>query len=140
MNTKQIHQLFSTLLVSPKPSFKSKGKGIVINSISHVLLKLMAVLFNRRAKLNQYLKGTDGWINFKVGFKTETDSVCQTAVFHNGKMSVIRLIPEDVDVVLSFLDEKALIEMPARAFTGTQRQISVPDESYRKRFRRDLPF
>jgi pyruvate formate-lyase/glycerol dehydratase family glycyl radical enzyme len=111
MNAKQIHQLFSTLLVSPKPSFRNRGKSIVFNSISHVLLKLMAIFFNRRAKLNQYLKGVDGWINFKVGFKTETDSLCQTAVFNNGKMSVIGEIPEDVDVVLRFIDEKALLEM-----------------------------
>jgi len=106
----------STLLVTPVKnftgqSFKHKGKSLVFNSLSHFLLQLMAVLFNRRAKFNQYLKGSDGWINFKIGFQTDTESIRQTAVFYNGRMTVIRKIAEDVDVILRFSDEKALIEM-----------------------------
>ena len=116
MNTQEIQKLMSTLLVTPLKnftgqSFKNKGKSLVFNSLSHFLLQLMALLFNRRAKFNQYLKGSDGWINFKIGFQTDTESIRQTAVFHNGKMSVIRKIDEDVDVILRFSDEKALLEM-----------------------------
>lgn len=112
MNAKKIQQLFSSLLVTPRQSFfKTKGKSLVFNSLSHILLQLMALLFNRRAKLNKYLKGVDGWINFKIGFQTDTESIRQAAVFFNGKMSVIRKIPQDVDVILRFSDEKALLEM-----------------------------
>ena len=116
MNTQEIQKFMSTLLVTPIKNFtgqrfKNKGKSLVFNSLSHILLQLMAVLFNRREKFNAYLKGTDGWINFKIGFQTDTESIRQTAVFFNGKMSVIRKIEEDVDVILRFSDEKALIEM-----------------------------
>ncbi|MBC2717543.1 MAG: formate acetyltransferase [Desulfobacteraceae bacterium] len=116
MNTRDIQQLLSALLVTPErsltgQSFKNIGKSLVFNSLSHILLQLMAVLFNRRAKFNQYLKGSDGWINFKIGFQTDTESIRQTAVFFNGKISVIRKIAEDADVILRFSDEKALLEM-----------------------------
>ena len=116
MNTRNIQRLMSALLVTPGKIFngqtiKNKGKSLVFNSLSHFLLQLMAVLFNRREKFNQYFKGSDGWINFKIGFQTDTESIRQTAVFFNGKMSVIRKIAEDVDVILHFSDEKALLEM-----------------------------
>ena len=116
MKTRNIQRLISALLVTPpksftRKSFKNKGKSLVFNSLSHILLQLMAVLFNRRAKFNAYLKGSDGWINFKIGFQTDTESIKQTAVFFNGRMSVIREIPKDVDVILWFSDEKALLEM-----------------------------
>ncbi len=116
MKTQEIQKLMSALLVTPVKSFtgqsfKSRGKSLVFNSLSHFLLQLMAILFNRRAKFNQYLKGSDGWINFKIGFQTDTQSIRQTAVFFNGKMSVIRKIDKDVDVILRFSDEKALLEM-----------------------------
>ena len=90
---------------------RRQGKAWACNSLAHTLLKLMATLFNRRTKLNQYLKSADGWINFKIGFRTGTDSICRTAVFYRGKMSVIRKIPEDVDVILHFADERAFLEM-----------------------------
>lgn len=116
MNTQNIQKLMSALLVTPVKnftgqSFKHKGKSLVFNSLSRFLLQLMALLFNRRAKFNAYLKGSDGWINFKIGFQTDSESIRQTAVFCNGKMSVIRKIEEDVDVILRFSDEKALLEM-----------------------------
>jgi hypothetical protein len=116
MNTREIQKLMSALLVTPVKKgtgqrFKDKGKSLVFNSLSHFLLQLMAVFFNRRAKFNRFLKGSDGWINFKIGFQTDTESIRQTAIFYNGKMSVIRKIAPDVDVTLHFSDEKALLEM-----------------------------
>ncbi len=71
----------------------------------------MAVLFNRRPSLNRYLKGADGWINFTIGFITESGGVCQAAKFNKGRMSVLSEIPEDANVVIRFADEAALMEM-----------------------------
>ncbi|RJP88585.1 MAG: formate acetyltransferase [Desulfobacteraceae bacterium] len=111
MNPTPFQQLLTSLLVVPALKFSGKGKRFMFDSMAHALLSLMAVLFNQRPSLNLYLKGTDGWINFTIGFQTETGSVCQAAVFKNGKMSVKRGIPENADAILSFQDESALLEM-----------------------------
>ena len=111
MSSRHPHHFLPALLFTPLPGLREKGKNFFFNSASHLLLRTMAVLFNRRSSLNQYLKGIDGWIDFSIGFNTETEGVCQAAVFKNGKMSVLKHIPEDADAVLQFENETALVEM-----------------------------
>ncbi|PIP39170.1 MAG: formate acetyltransferase, partial [Desulfobacterales bacterium CG23_combo_of_CG06-09_8_20_14_all_51_8] len=115
MKPNSLSKLLTTSLVASRPDFTHRAmrrsKTWAYNSLSHALLQIMALLFNRRPSLNRYLKGADGWMNFKIGFRTRTDGICQTAVFSGGKMSVIRTIPENVDVTLWFSDEAALLDM-----------------------------
>jgi formate C-acetyltransferase len=111
MRPNPFQQILTSFLVAPAFRFSNTGKRLVFDSMVHALLSLMAALFNRRPSLNQYLKGIDGWMNFTIGFQTETGSVCQTAVFKNGKMSVKSGIPENADAILGFQDESALLEM-----------------------------
>jgi len=75
------------------------------------LLRLMALLFNVRPSLNRYLKGVDGWINFSIGFKTDTGSVNRALEFKDGKVRALKKIPDNVDVILRFINNKNLIEM-----------------------------
>ncbi|MGM0402813.1 MAG: pyruvate formate lyase family protein [Thermodesulfobacteriota bacterium] len=81
------------------------------NMLAGFLLRLMAVNFNFRTGLRQYMKDADGWINFSVGMKTETGTLCAAIVFHNGTVRVVRPIPPTVDVTLRFADDDALMEM-----------------------------
>ena len=111
MKPLHLSSLFQTLLVTDKNTSPPKGRHIIYNTLCRGLLKLMAVLFNHRPALNHYLKGADGWINFTVGFITESGGVCQAARFRNGRMAVLSEIPEDADVVIRFADEAALMEM-----------------------------
>ncbi|MFC1853546.1 pyruvate formate lyase family protein [candidate division CSSED10-310 bacterium] len=82
-----------------------------LNFTTHVLLQLMALNFNIRPALRKYLRGTDGWIDFGVGFKTETGGVEQAIYFKQGRVTVHRSIPGTVDVTLRFINEKTLREM-----------------------------
>jgi formate C-acetyltransferase len=106
-----VQALLSALLVSPYPSIKVRGKRIIYNSLTHGLLTVMALMFNKRPSFRPYLKSVDGWLDFTIGFQTEDLSVCQAAVFRQGKMSVLNRIPEEADAVLEFRDEQALMEM-----------------------------
>lgn len=82
-----------------------------MNLLTNFLLKLMASQFNLRPSLKKYLQCTDGWINFSVGFKTETGTVEQAIRFHDGHVRVFNKVPDDVDVVLRFINDNTLKEM-----------------------------
>jgi len=79
----------------------------------------MAAQFNLRPSLRRYLRCRDGWINFAVGFQTDTGSVTQSIRFRDGRVRVAATIPGDVDVVLRFANDATLREMLA----------STPNES-----------
>jgi hypothetical protein len=115
MNISPLQKLLTASFLASRPAFARRatrrGKTWAFNSLSHALLRVVALLFNRRPSLNRYLKGADGWMDFKIGFRTREDGIRQTAVFSNGKMTVIRDVPEDVDVTLWFTDEAALLDM-----------------------------
>jgi autonomous glycyl radical cofactor GrcA len=83
----------------------------VYNLLTGMLLRLMALQFNYRPSLKRYLKGTDGWINFAVGFKTEMGTVEKAIIFCDGRVSVSAHIPDDVDVVMRFVSDATLKEM-----------------------------
>lgn len=87
------------------------GEKTSINTFTRFLLKLMAFQFNLRPSLRKYLQCTDGWINFAVGIRTETGTVEQAISFFNGHVTVLSKIPDDVDVILRFINDNALKEM-----------------------------
>ena len=86
-------------------------KITAMNFVTGSLLRLMAFMFNTRPSLRLYLRSTDGWINFTVGFSTITNTVEQSISFRNGRVRVSPFIPKDADVTLRFVDDKALMEM-----------------------------
>jgi pyruvate formate-lyase/glycerol dehydratase family glycyl radical enzyme len=104
-----LHQLFVTVPTGPGPSARIKGYSL--NLATRLALNAMALQFNLRPSLRPWLRGVDGWINFSVGLKTASGSVAQAITFNNGRVRVSARIPEDVDVVLSFADDGALVEM-----------------------------
>ncbi|HOG10757.1 MAG TPA: pyruvate formate lyase family protein [Smithella sp.] len=80
------------------------------NTLARMFFKFVALNFNNRPSLNRYLKSDDGWINFTFGIKTENGSVEQAMRFENGKVTVLKNIPETLDSQLIFVDENALKE------------------------------
>jgi pyruvate formate-lyase/glycerol dehydratase family glycyl radical enzyme len=103
----------------PPASIEYHGEGEIIimttrsiyNPLTGMLLRLMALQFNYRPSLKRYLKSTDGWINFTVGFRTETGTVEKAIIFYDGRVSVSGDIPADVDVVMRFASDDTLKEM-----------------------------
>ena len=81
------------------------------NFLVHLLLKLMVLNYNLRPKYNKYLRSTQGWINYTIGFRTENDSVHRALMFKGGKGKVLRNIPDDVDVTLIFKNNDTIKEM-----------------------------
>ncbi len=82
-----------------------------MNIITLVLLRLMALLFNSRKKLNSYLKTRDGYLNFTAGFKTEDGTVNRAISFRDGKVTALKQSPENPEVLLRFRDRKTVLEM-----------------------------
>jgi formate C-acetyltransferase len=80
------------------------------NTLVKLFFKFIALNFNNRPSLNKYLKCEDGWLNFTFGIKTENGSVEQALRFENGKVFVLKSIPEKFDAQLIFRDEDALKE------------------------------
>jgi formate C-acetyltransferase len=80
------------------------------NTLANLFLKFFAFNFNTRSSLNKYLKSDDGWLNFTFGIKTQNSSVDQALRFENGKVSVLKDIPEKPDAQLIFVDENAVKE------------------------------
>jgi formate C-acetyltransferase len=80
------------------------------DKLTNLFLKFVAFNFNNRPSLNKYLKSDDGWMNFTFGIKTENGSVEQALCFENGKVIVLKNIPDKFDAQLIFKDEDALKE------------------------------
>ena len=70
------------------------------------LLKSTADIFNSRPDLQEEMKGTQGWINATIGFKTSDSKMGSAVVFKDGHVSVMDHITEDVDACLIFRTEK----------------------------------
>ena len=80
------------------------------DKMANFFLKFFAFNFNNRPSLNKYLKCDDGWLNFTFGIRTESGSVEQAMRFENGKVIVLKNIPEKMDSQLIFVDENAVKE------------------------------
>ncbi|MFH2067184.1 MAG: pyruvate formate lyase family protein [Pseudomonadota bacterium] len=108
----QLHQALNLLLMmSPKQLAAERGNPKLLNRITHIALRMMAIQFNLRPSLKKYMKGKDGWINFSVGFRSAARNVEQAIIFHDGRVRVQGSIPENVDVTMIFQDGDALKEM-----------------------------
>ncbi len=81
-----------------------------MNIFTNWALRLMAVQFNFRPSLNKHLKSSDGWTNFTIGLKTETGTMEQAIVFQNGRVRVLKHIPENTDAVMRFINDDILKE------------------------------
>ena len=94
---------------------QKKGNAIMklhyLNLLTHGALRIMATQFNYRPSLKPYLKSADGWINFSIGITTESGSVSQAIIFHNGKVKTTSQIPTNVDSVMKFTGDEVLVAM-----------------------------
>ncbi|MCX5848870.1 MAG: pyruvate formate lyase family protein [Deltaproteobacteria bacterium] len=86
------------------------AKKSFTNTLANLFLKFFALNFNTRPSLNKYLKCDDGWLNFTFGIRTENGSVEQAIRFEDGKVRVLKEIPEKLDAQLIFVDENAVKE------------------------------
>jgi len=82
-----------------------------MNILASLALRMMAAQFNLRPSLRAYLKSTDGWTNFTIGLKTETGTVEQAIVFHDGRVRVVKTIPGNADAVMRFINDDVLKEI-----------------------------
>jgi pyruvate formate-lyase/glycerol dehydratase family glycyl radical enzyme len=89
---------------------QSSAPKSITNTLANLFFKFFALNFNTRPSLNKYLKCDDGWLNFTFGIKTESGSVEQAMRFENGKVKVLKTIPEKMDSQLIFVDENAVKE------------------------------
>ena len=81
------------------------------NLLLNTLLKVFAANFNLRPKLKKYLQSDQGWIDFSIGFCTDSATVSAAVILKNGKVSVSKTIPSPVDTLLTFYSEKAVIRL-----------------------------
>lgn len=63
----------------------------MLNQVTLGTLWLMALQFNLWPSLRRYMKSRDGWINFSVGFKSQT--IEQAIIFRNDRVRVSKRIP-----------------------------------------------
>ncbi|MBI9089826.1 MAG: formate acetyltransferase [Desulfobacterium sp.] len=82
-----------------------------MNILSHWALQLMAAQFNFRSSLRKYLKSSDGWTNFTIGLKTETNTMAQAIAFQNGRVRVLKHIPDSADAVMRFVNDDVVKEI-----------------------------
>ncbi len=94
-----------------RPMPVSAFKGRFTRSLTHVLLNVMAMMYNHRKSLRQTLRTVDGWQDFIIGFRTENRGVEKAAVFNQGAMTILNTIPDNADAVLEFMDESTLLNM-----------------------------
>ena len=70
------------------------------NLLAGSVLRLMAANYNYRPSLKDYLRGNGSWLDFAIGFRTESGSVEQVLISQGGKMRVKGAIPDDVDAMM----------------------------------------
>ncbi len=80
------------------------------DTLTNLFLRFFALNFNVRPSLHKYMKSDDGWFNFTFGLKTENGSVEQAVSFTDGRVRVLKTIPERLDAQLIFVDENAVKE------------------------------
>ncbi len=73
------------------------------------LLKSTADIFNSRPDLQEEMKGTQGWINATIGFRTANNSMGSAVIIKDGHVTVKDHIPEDVDACLVFRTENDFV-------------------------------
>ncbi len=92
-----------------------------INEQVHGFLEFVAQSFNTTPGLKEELKGTQGWINAKIGLKSDDGLLEKAFVIENGLIRVENSIPDDVGITIIFMEGNDIVE---------QLQAS-PDEAYK---------
>ena len=67
-----------------------------------IILRIVAASFNLRPSFRKYLKTSEGWIDLTVGLRTESRSVECAIRFKDGRVRVLRDIPEKTQVTIVF--------------------------------------
>ncbi len=91
-----------------------------INEQVHGFLELVASEFNTKPALQEELKSTQGWINARLGLRSEDDVLHQTITIKDGHISIDDGVPHNTNLTLVFMQGADIIE---------QLQAS-PDEGY----------
>ena len=73
-------------------------------------LELLAELINMDPRLQSELEGTTGWMSFSIGMMSENGRVEQAIIVNEGRIRIDHTIPQDVDAVDVFADERAVLE------------------------------
>lgn len=92
-----------------------------INEQVHGFLDLVAQAFNTTPELKEELKGTQGWINARIGLKSDDGLLEQALFIQDGQLSVENKIPPDVNLIIAFSKGDDVLE---------QLQAS-PDDAYK---------
>ena len=87
------------------------------------LLSSTADMFNSAPKFKEEMKGTQGWINATVGFKTVDGSMGSTVVFKDGHVSVLNHIPKNVDACMIFRTEEDFMQLQSANKDETSKMI-----------------
>ena len=85
-----------------------EAKKSFTNVTMRMLLGMIAASYSLRPSLKKYLKTAEGWLNFTVGLTTESGSVACAIAFKDGRVKVLKAIPEDAEVVLVFRSDAAV--------------------------------
>jgi pyruvate-formate lyase len=111
---------FAGLVASTSRLFGGKvlGKqGMLLRGF----LGFVAGRFNTTPALREEMRGTQGWINLTVGFRSDDGVVAMAIRFRDGRVSVLETVPDDVDCVFIFASSRDIA-----------RQIEAsPDEAYK---------
>lgn len=68
----------------------------------HILLKVLAMIYNHRSGIKKYLITSDGPLDFVIGIRTENGSVFSAIISKDGALSVVRNIPDNAHAVMVF--------------------------------------
>lgn len=99
-------------LALPVGSPRDKKRSVT-NAAVHVLLKLFARAFNKKPARRRYLvkRPDGGWLNWSIGFRSRDDRVRKTLRFHEGRVTVLKDVLPDVDVLILFPDTRVVLQM-----------------------------
>ncbi|MFP4475245.1 MAG: pyruvate formate lyase family protein [Desulfatibacillaceae bacterium] len=110
MSTNSLSALLAALYPGSPMNLLSRDPGIAMDTRVDAVLRLFAAQFSLRPGLRRRLRVKGGWLDFSVGFTTDSDSVARTLVFEAGRARV-RPGVDNARVTLCFVDEAALASM-----------------------------
>jgi pyruvate-formate lyase len=87
------------------------------------LLESTAAIFNSKPELQSEMKGTQGWINAVIGFKTADNSIGSAVVIKDGHITIKKQIPKEVDACLIFRSEKDFIAFQTASKDEASRMV-----------------
>ena len=100
------------------------------NTLTGILLKLMALNYNRRKSLRKYLQWEEGWLDFSIAVETEGGTVAWSIAFKGGKVTVAPGNDENAEARLLFIDDASIRKMitspPSELFNLLMKNRMVP--------------